>query len=62
MTSKPAPSSALRLVEGSSIGSRPGRATLRRLQKSGWISTGTFGLRNSPTSPSIRSCGPSGRG
>ena len=40
--SKPAPSSAALLVEGSSTGAL-GIATRRRLQKSGWMSTGTFG-------------------
>ena len=40
MMSNPAPSSARRLVVGSSNGSPPGMASRRRAQNSGWMTTG----------------------
>jgi hypothetical protein len=53
MTSKPAPSSELRLGAAISTGSRPGSASRRRLHASGWMTTGSLTGPNSRTSPSM---------
>src|SRR4051812_6528030 len=52
-TAKPAPSSAARLGDGRRTGSRPGSAIRRRLQASGWSTTGSPAGPSTRTSPCI---------